>query len=96
MFYNEDPPNPSERCKYLAAALKEAFSHCHAFGGKLSSASPDEEQHPTNGFDDEEEVPTDHFSISSWLPFLGVCYSLCLISFRWLSRPFEVKPEKQS
>lgn len=55
MFYNEDQPNPSKRCKCLAAALKEAFSNCHAFGGKLPSASPDEENPPSD-VDDEEEV----------------------------------------
>ena len=55
MFYNEDQPNPSKRCKCLAAALKEAFSNCRAFGGKLPSASPDEENPPSD-VDDEEEV----------------------------------------
>ncbi|KAK9270890.1 hypothetical protein L1049_026476 [Liquidambar formosana] len=53
IFYHEEPPNPSKRCRCLASALKDAFSNCHKFGGRLSS-SP-EEKYPASDSDDEQD-----------------------------------------
>ncbi|XP_028802939.1 uncharacterized protein LOC114758086 isoform X2 [Neltuma alba] len=57
VFYHEDAPNHTtpRRYKCLAATLKEAFSHCRTFRGRLSTASLDEE-FPNSDFDDEQEV----------------------------------------
>ncbi|EXB50016.1 hypothetical protein L484_003373 [Morus notabilis] len=54
-YHEEEPTNPSKRCKFLAACLKDAFSNCHDFGGCLSTSNPDEE-YPTSDFDEEQEV----------------------------------------
>ncbi|XP_062081730.1 uncharacterized protein LOC133788313 [Humulus lupulus] len=51
---HEEQSNPSKRCKFLAACIKEAFSNCHNFGGRISTLGQDEE-YPTSDFDDEEE-----------------------------------------
>ncbi|XVF39967.1 hypothetical protein PTKIN_Ptkin01aG0075400 [Pterospermum kingtungense] len=55
VFYQEDQPHQSKRCKFLATLLKEAFSNCHTFIGSFSSSGPDEE-HSTSDMDDESEV----------------------------------------
>ncbi|GMN35215.1 hypothetical protein TIFTF001_005143 [Ficus carica] len=54
-YHQEEAPNPSKRCKFLAACLKDPFSNCHAFGTRLSASIPDEE-YPTSDFDDEQDV----------------------------------------
>ncbi|KAM6578554.1 hypothetical protein CsatB_030391 [Cannabis sativa] len=51
---HEEHSNPSKGCKFLAACLKEAFSNCHNFRGRISTLGQDEE-YPTSDFDDEEE-----------------------------------------
>lgn len=56
-YHEEEPTNPSKRCKFLAACLKDAFSNCHDFGGCLTTSNPDEE-YPTSDFDEEQEVLT--------------------------------------
>ncbi|XP_030537906.2 uncharacterized protein LOC115746325 isoform X1 [Rhodamnia argentea] len=53
-YHEEEPPNPSKRCKCLSAALKEAFSQCHTFDRQLSRSTPKEE-HPMSDSDDEQE-----------------------------------------
>ncbi|KAJ1396935.1 hypothetical protein SESBI_32194 [Sesbania bispinosa] len=55
VFYHEEPPNSSKRCKCLAATLKEVFSHCQTFTRRLSSASL-EEDYPISDLDEEQEV----------------------------------------
>ncbi|XP_021284985.1 uncharacterized protein LOC110417102 isoform X2 [Herrania umbratica] len=52
VFYQEEQPRQSKRCKFLASVLKEAFSNCHTFGGH----SGPEEENPTSDIDDESEV----------------------------------------
>ncbi|CAN6682120.1 unnamed protein product [Malus baccata var. baccata] len=56
IFYHEDEqsPNPSKRCKFLAACLTDAFANCHT-GRKLSVSSHAEEC-LTSDFDEEQEV----------------------------------------
>ncbi|CAK7347575.1 unnamed protein product [Dovyalis caffra] len=55
VFHHEEPPNPSKKCKFLAATLKDVFSNCNACGGRISTSSP-EEEYPTTDVDDEQEV----------------------------------------
>ncbi|KAL5844929.1 hypothetical protein ACOSQ4_010887 [Xanthoceras sorbifolium] len=55
VFYHEEPPHHSKRCKFLTAALKDAFTNCHNFNGRRSTSGP-EEEHQTSDFDDEQEV----------------------------------------
>ncbi|EEF52435.1 uncharacterized protein LOC8278901 [Ricinus communis] len=54
VFHHEDPPTPPKKCKFLAAALKDAFSNCSTCR-RLSISSP-EEEHPTSDIDDEQEL----------------------------------------
>ncbi|KAF5740696.1 hypothetical protein HS088_TW11G00773 [Tripterygium wilfordii] len=58
VFYHEEPPNPSRRCKFLRETLKDAFSNCSTFAGRLSTSNPEEEEEdcPTSDFNDDEEV----------------------------------------
>ncbi|GAV88643.1 hypothetical protein CFOL_v3_32065 [Cephalotus follicularis] len=51
VFYHEETTNPSKRCRFLTATLKEAFCHCHTFNERVSISSPVRE-HPTGDFDD--------------------------------------------
>ncbi|KAJ6404859.1 hypothetical protein OIU84_012935 [Salix udensis] len=55
VFHHEEAPNPSKKCKFLAATLKDVFSNCDACCGWISSSGPDEE-YPTTGVVDESEV----------------------------------------
>ncbi|KAI3460248.1 hypothetical protein Pfo_016911 [Paulownia fortunei] len=55
IFYQEEPPNPSKRCKCLASALKGAFAKCHSSRGKLPDSSPESEE-PVSNFDEQEEI----------------------------------------
>ncbi|KAK4429019.1 hypothetical protein Salat_1201900 [Sesamum alatum] len=55
VFYQEEPPNTSKKCKFLASALKDAFAKCHSSRGNVSVSSPEPEEVAT-GFDEEEEV----------------------------------------
>ncbi|PIN25253.1 hypothetical protein CDL12_01989 [Handroanthus impetiginosus] len=55
IFYREEPPNPSKRCKCLALALKDAFSNCHSLRRKIIESSPESEE-PVSDFDEEEEI----------------------------------------
>ncbi|XP_020231843.1 uncharacterized protein LOC109812316 [Cajanus cajan] len=56
VFYHEEPPNHTKRSKFLGEALKEVFSHCQAFGRRLSSASLEEECPIIDDVDEEQEV----------------------------------------
>ncbi|XP_008220203.1 PREDICTED: uncharacterized protein LOC103320317 [Prunus mume] len=54
-YHEEEPPNPSKRCKFLAACLTDAFSNCH-IGRRLPTSSPEaEDQYITSDFDEEQE-----------------------------------------
>ncbi|XWS14676.1 hypothetical protein CRYUN_Cryun35bG0029600 [Craigia yunnanensis] len=55
VFYQEEQPRQSKRCKFLATVLKEAFSNCHTFNGRLSN-SGHEEEYSTSDINDESEV----------------------------------------
>jgi hypothetical protein len=57
VFYHEEPPNHSKKCKFLAATLKDVFSNCSACGGQISTPGP-EEEYPTTDVDDDQEVLT--------------------------------------
>ena len=59
VFHHEEAPNPSKKCKFLAATLKDVFSNCSTCGGRISTSSP-EEEYPTADVDDEQEVLTFH------------------------------------
>ncbi|OMO74826.1 hypothetical protein COLO4_26474 [Corchorus olitorius] len=54
VFYQEEQPRQSKRCKFLATVLKEAFSNCHTFNGRLSASVREEEN--SSDIDDESEV----------------------------------------
>ncbi|KAL3505181.1 hypothetical protein ACH5RR_035022 [Cinchona calisaya] len=57
VFYREEePPNPSKRCKCLSSTLKDAFSDCHTFRGRLSFSTPEDDHLPSSDYDEEEEV----------------------------------------
>ncbi|XP_068314163.1 uncharacterized protein [Pyrus communis] len=57
IFHHEEeqPPNPSKRCKFLAACLNDVFANCHT-SRKLSASSPAGEEFLTSDFDEEKEV----------------------------------------
>ncbi|PRQ27639.1 hypothetical protein RchiOBHm_Chr6g0307431 [Rosa chinensis] len=58
IFYHEEEevPNPSKRCKFLATCLMDAFSNCN-MSRRLQTASPEAEGHPaSDDFDDEQEL----------------------------------------
>lgn len=57
VFHHEEAPNPSKKCKFLAATLKDVFPNCSTCGGRISTSSP-EEEYPTADVDDEQEVLT--------------------------------------
>ncbi|XP_065881187.1 uncharacterized protein [Euphorbia lathyris] len=54
VFYQEELPNSSKKCKFLKSTLKDAFSSCRSCR-QVSTSSPEEEK-PTSDFDDEQEV----------------------------------------
>ncbi|CAK9163679.1 unnamed protein product [Ilex paraguariensis] len=51
LFHHEEPPNPSKKCKFL----KDAFTNCHTFSGRLSSSATEEDD-PASDCDDEQEL----------------------------------------
>ncbi|KAJ6335180.1 hypothetical protein OIU78_011922 [Salix suchowensis] len=55
VFHHEEAPNPSKKCKFLAATLKDVFSNCDACCGWISSSGPDED-YPITDVVDESEV----------------------------------------
>ncbi|GLT57884.1 hypothetical protein SLA2020_308220 [Shorea laevis] len=55
-FYHEEQRRHPKRCKFLATALKDAFSNWHSFHGRQLSISGPEEESPVSDIDDEEEV----------------------------------------
>ncbi|XP_021911987.1 uncharacterized protein LOC110825795 isoform X2 [Carica papaya] len=55
VFYHEEPPQQAKRCKSLSTALKDVFSHCQIFNGKVSNPGAKEE-YAASDFDDEQEV----------------------------------------
>ncbi|KAL1178559.1 hypothetical protein V6Z11_A03G104500 [Gossypium hirsutum] len=38
VFYQEEQPRQSKRCKFLATVLKEAFSNCRTFNGRRTDS----------------------------------------------------------
>ncbi|KAJ9186709.1 hypothetical protein P3X46_002254 [Hevea brasiliensis] len=54
VFCNEEPPNPSRKCKFLTATLKDAFSNCRTCR-QISTLKP-EVEYPSSDVDDEQEV----------------------------------------
>jgi hypothetical protein len=57
VFYHEEQPNHSKRCKCFAAALKEVFSQCQTFGrSRRFSTTSLEEEFPISDLDEEQEV----------------------------------------
>ncbi|XP_022772847.1 uncharacterized protein LOC111315421 [Durio zibethinus] len=54
VFYQEEQPRKSKRCKFLATVLKEAFSNCHISDGRLSNSCPEEDY--SSDIEDESEV----------------------------------------
>ncbi|XP_073047481.1 uncharacterized protein [Primulina eburnea] len=56
IFYQEEETsNPSNKCKCIASALKDAFAKCHSSRGKLSVSSFETDR-TTGDFDEEDEV----------------------------------------
>ncbi|KAF8405056.1 hypothetical protein HHK36_009953 [Tetracentron sinense] len=55
VFAHEEPKPPSKPCKFLPSALKEAFAHCQACRGQMSSPIPEVEYSASDN-DDEQEV----------------------------------------
>ncbi|KAL3642072.1 hypothetical protein CASFOL_012887 [Castilleja foliolosa] len=56
IFYQEEPSNPSKRCKCLVLALKDAFAKCHSFRRKVTQSSIELDELISNFYDDEEEI----------------------------------------
>ncbi|KAF2309860.1 hypothetical protein GH714_005402 [Hevea brasiliensis] len=54
VFYHQEPPNPSRKCKFLSATLRDAFSNCRTCR-RLSTSSP-EVDYPSSDIDDEQEI----------------------------------------
>lgn len=54
VFYHDEPPKISRKCKFLTATLKDAFSNCRA-RRRLPTSRP-EVEHPSSDGDDEQEV----------------------------------------
>lgn len=81
VFYQEEQPRQSKRCKFLATVLKEAFSNCHTSSERFANSGP-EEEYPTSDIDDESEVLqlitlyfTDFFfSSAAVIVFVMLCY----------------------
>ncbi|KAK8601231.1 hypothetical protein V6N13_059044 [Hibiscus sabdariffa] len=55
VFYQEERSHHSKRCMFLASLVKEAFSRCHSFNGRLSISGGDDE-YSTSDIEDESEV----------------------------------------
>ncbi|KAJ1376259.1 hypothetical protein SESBI_50132 [Sesbania bispinosa] len=57
-YHDEEAPNHPKRCKFLVATLKEVFSRCQIFSGRLSTSSLEKEEYeyPMSDFDEEQEV----------------------------------------
>lgn len=54
VFYHEEPQSHhSKKCKFFA--LKDAFTNCHIFTGRVSTSGA-EEENQANDFDEEQEV----------------------------------------
>ncbi|GMJ15372.1 hypothetical protein like AT1G47410 [Hibiscus trionum] len=51
VFYQEERSHRSKRCMFLASLLKEAFSRCHSFNGRLSIS-----EYSESDIEDESEV----------------------------------------
>lgn len=56
VFYHEEQSNPSRKCKFFTATLKDAFSNCRTCR-RVSVSSP-ELEYPASDLDDEQEVLT--------------------------------------
>ncbi|KAK7285071.1 hypothetical protein RJT34_19829 [Clitoria ternatea] len=57
VFYHEEPPNHTKRCKCLAESLREVFSYCQTFSRRLSTtASLKEDERQISDVDEEHEV----------------------------------------
>ncbi|KAG9145966.1 hypothetical protein Leryth_015605 [Lithospermum erythrorhizon] len=54
-FYQEEKPNPCQRCKCFSSTLKDLVFTCPVFCGRLSTTSH-KEQEADIEFDEEEEV----------------------------------------
>ncbi|KAK2992278.1 hypothetical protein RJ640_020271 [Escallonia rubra] len=54
-FKQQEPPNPSKTCKFLASTFKHAFATCHTPRRRLSSSIPEEEDDITSDYSDEQE-----------------------------------------
>ncbi|XP_076912629.1 uncharacterized protein LOC143570999 [Bidens hawaiensis] len=55
LFHNQEPSNPSKRCKFL----KDALATCHTFCRKISSQSLEKQGHDdddVSDYDDEQEI----------------------------------------
>ncbi|KAJ1397410.1 hypothetical protein SESBI_31843 [Sesbania bispinosa] len=56
-YHDEEAQNHPKRCKFLVATLKEVFSRCQFFSGRLSTSSLKKEyEYPMSDFDEEQEV----------------------------------------
>ncbi|XWS21161.1 hypothetical protein CRYUN_Cryun30bG0031700 [Craigia yunnanensis] len=85
VFYQEEQPLQSKRCKFLATVLKEAFSNCHTFNGWLSNSGP-EEEHSTSDIYDESEVVVSEIR-SRAMGKMKRRPSLIAESFSWVLSP---------
>ncbi|XVE70037.1 hypothetical protein DITRI_Ditri10aG0039400 [Diplodiscus trichospermus] len=84
VFYQEEQPRHSKRCKFIAAVLKEAFSNCHSFNGPLSNSGPEEEY--SSDIDDESEVVVSEIR-SRAMEKMKRRPSLMADSFYWVLSP---------
>ncbi|KAE8674524.1 hypothetical protein F3Y22_tig00111745pilonHSYRG00043 [Hibiscus syriacus] len=84
-FYQEQRSHHSKRCMFLASLLKEAFSRCHSFNGRLSISGCDDE-HSTSDMEDESEVVVSEIR-SRAMEKMKKRPSLMAESFSWVLSP---------
>ncbi|KAL4295935.1 hypothetical protein GQ457_12G019020 [Hibiscus cannabinus] len=85
VFYQEERSHHSKRCMFLASLLKEAFSRCHSFNGRLSISGGDDE-YSTSDIEDESEVVVSEIRIRA-MEKMKRRPSVMAESFTWVLYP---------
>ncbi|XP_038990612.1 uncharacterized protein LOC120113559 [Hibiscus syriacus] len=85
VFYQEERSHHSKRFLFLTSFLKEAFSRCHSFNGRLSISGRDNE-YSTSDIEDESEVVVSEIQ-SRAIEKMKKRPSLMAESFSWVLSP---------
>ncbi|KAL1112156.1 hypothetical protein V6Z11_D02G108700 [Gossypium hirsutum] len=85
VFYQEEQPRQSKRCKFLATVLKEAFSNCRTFNGRRSDSGLEEEYSTSDINDVSQEVVSEIRSRA--MEKMKHRPSLVAESFSWVLSP---------